>query len=627
MMYKQRITFYCFITLLLIINNNAISQETIKLENSLSKLNISESISVINNNNFTPEQAYTIFKTKSDSILEFDKVANFKGHNRGWWLLVSISNSSLNDKEVVLQVRNNYINVAKFYDVTDNFNLIGITGTFVPINERTSLERFINCDISFKPRETKQILVDLSKNTLIKLPTFIYEVNSFKRTSTKDDLFYGIYFGLIITLFIYLFALAIFIKNRMLFVYSLYVISFGFLVFCMTGFVHRFLWTDGFKYLEFIYQDAISLVLITMSFFAVSFLDLKQSLPKFRLFIFLLIGVYLFWYLGMKILGIFGVLNDGISHYLYVQYVFILVFFITLLTTAITNLNYNKVRSNVYLLAYGSLLFFIIVALLLDIFAKKINLHGLNFNDIYEYSYMIGSTIEFTIFTITITKFIQEINLQRINLQKKLIEEERLKLEAYIIAEDKTKEEISRSLHDSTGVQLRYIKTLIQDKENQHSISLSKSVDEIDELSNSIREISHNLSPSYLDLVSIDEAINDLLIKSKSILTTSKFYIQRDFIGDKINNEKSVILYRILNEILNNVIKHSEAKEIWIQINDLDTSLELVVEDNGKGFVYESDKVGFGLQSIQSRMAHIKGTFQIETDVNKGCVIWIKIPY
>ena len=398
-----------------------------------SSIYFSEFIEVINDNNFSPNQAYKIFAKETDSILKFDKVANFKGHNRGWWLLITISNSTFNDKDVVLQIRNSYINIAKFYDVNNNFNLIGVTGTFIPIEERTSLERFINCEINFQANETKQILVSLKKKTLIKLPTYIYDVNEFSRVSSKDDLLYGIYFGLIITLFIYVFTLAIFIKNKMLFSYSVYIISFGFFVFCMVGFFDRFLWINGHPYIEFIYQDAVSLVLITMTLFAIAFLDLKHSLPRFRLYLLVLIGVYILWYLSLKISGLFGLFNDGVAYYLFVQYFFVLIFFVSLLVTAIKNLKYNKSRSKIYLLAYGSLIFFVIVALSLDLFAKKINLQGLNFNAIYEYSYMIGSSIEFAIFTITITKFIQEINLERINLQKKLIEEERLKFAGMIL--------------------------------------------------------------------------------------------------------------------------------------------------------------------------------------------------
>ncbi|MCC5637336.1 hypothetical protein LC593_15995 [Nostoc sp. CHAB 5844] len=85
-------------------------------------------------------------------------------------------------------------------------------------------------------------------------------------------------------------------------------------------------------------------------------------------------------------------------------------------------------------------------------------------------------------------------------------------------------------------------------------------------------------------------------------------------------------IYRILQEGLTNICKYAEATAVQIQIQPTDDKLELMLQDNGKGFQVNSSKKGFGLQGMQERMVALGGQLEIVSQPNTGCRITAKFP-
>jgi signal transduction histidine kinase len=86
-------------------------------------------------------------------------------------------------------------------------------------------------------------------------------------------------------------------------------------------------------------------------------------------------------------------------------------------------------------------------------------------------------------------------------------------------------------------------------------------------------------------------------------------------------------LYRITQELINNVLKHAEAKNVSLQIGQRDEKIILMIEDDGKGFDVLAHKDGYGLHNLNARTQLMNGTMVIDSQVGKGTSVLIEIPY
>ena len=95
---------------------------------------------------------------------------------------------------------------------------------------------------------------------------------------------------------------------------------------------------------------------------------------------------------------------------------------------------------------------------------------------------------------------------------------------------------------------------------------------------------------------------------------------------NRIPEKIELNLYRVIQELTQNVVKHSEASKLDIQLYQFQGNLHLILEDNGKGFQTESGKDGIGLQNIKSRVESMHGTLNYDSKIERGTIVTIKIP-
>ncbi|RYF77178.1 MAG: histidine kinase, partial [Chitinophagaceae bacterium] len=123
-----------------------------------------------------------------------------------------------------------------------------------------------------------------------------------------------------------------------------------------------------------------------------------------------------------------------------------------------------------------------------------------------------------------------------------------------------------------------------------------------------------------------EESVKDLI---DSINLTSKVKITHSISGLKYESLKQDVhlgVYRILQEQLNNVIKHAEASEVKVELEQTNGLLHLSVTDNGKGFQVKGKKDGIGLINMQTRAESLNGTFYLESKPGQGCSISVIVP-
>jgi len=195
---------------------------------------------------------------------------------------------------------------------------------------------------------------------------------------------------------------------------------------------------------------------------------------------------------------------------------------------------------------------------------------------------------------------------------------------------------ISSELHDSIGHELLITKNklLLTLKNPKNKDTILKDVNAVSEILsstiNDVREIAYNLHPYQLERLGLSKAIQSIIDRaSKS--TRISFISNIDLIDKILSSDVEISLYRIIQECVNNIVKHSQAEEVLVNLNKSRDHISILISDNGKGFnmgkVNESkDKYGFGLKGINERLKLFNGRMEIESTLGKGTAVKLFVP-
>ena len=220
------------------------------------------------------------------------------------------------------------------------------------------------------------------------------------------------------------------------------------------------------------------------------------------------------------------------------------------------------------------------------------------------------------------------ISTQRI---RQLEEEKKLLAARFLVeGEEKERKRIAKELHDGLGVLLSVTKmqfSAIKDASPENKPLIEKASQFLEQASGDVRKISHNMMPGLLTKLGLCEALEDLFEKLTDTEGIQAIcYIEGP--RERLPENKEIMLYRIIQEMVNNTLKHAEAGKIELRVNVSPGHLDIRFADNGKGFeVAEGiEKKSIGLQSIWSRVNFLDGNISVESSPGKGTVYTIKIP-
>jgi signal transduction histidine kinase len=202
-----------------------------------------------------------------------------------------------------------------------------------------------------------------------------------------------------------------------------------------------------------------------------------------------------------------------------------------------------------------------------------------------------------------------------------------------IESQERERQRIAAELHDSLGQNLLVVKNrallgaLSQSNEEarRHFTEIGETVAQTLE---EARTISYNLRPHHLDQLGLTTTIRAMLEK---IAETSAIGIssELDDIDGVFPPADEITIYRILQESLNNVVKHSRASEVHVGVHSREHRVEITVRDNGQGFVpgvpTAAAAGGFGLKGLAERVHMLKGTHTIESAAGRGTTVSVRI--
>lgn len=218
--------------------------------------------------------------------------------------------------------------------------------------------------------------------------------------------------------------------------------------------------------------------------------------------------------------------------------------------------------------------------------------------------------------------FIYSRKTQKLKLKQIRQEKEIAILNSFILGEEKERNRISRDLHDSVAAQLGAAKMGLESipylEEEKKNTQLEKTARLIGNIHGDVRRIAHNLLPVTLEKEGLVSALLEFVGEIN----------QLDILDIKVNNKLStdfrlpqkneLVLYRIIQELINNIIQHSGATEAVIDLSDAEEQLMIRVSDNGIGFTTNQENQG--LYSIRERSSTIGGVFSIESEKRQGSV-------
>lgn len=215
-------------------------------------------------------------------------------------------------------------------------------------------------------------------------------------------------------------------------------------------------------------------------------------------------------------------------------------------------------------------------------------------------------------------------------MQQLALQKER-NMQTLLSGVEKERQRIAQELHDGSGVALSALKMKLNvlkesTSRNEESDGISGLMKEVDRIYEDIRNISHNLMPKTLSKLGLYPAIDELVNQFRIAAPQIKFNYYRKVNANKFSENAKIHIFRMIQELLTNVVKHAGAKEVSLQLIRHNHSLMISVEDDGAGFDMRETKNGIGLTSIESRVQMLSGTLSIDAAPQNGTFISIFLP-
>jgi|CXWL01.1.fsa_nt_gi signal transduction histidine kinase len=222
-----------------------------------------------------------------------------------------------------------------------------------------------------------------------------------------------------------------------------------------------------------------------------------------------------------------------------------------------------------------------------------------------------------------------ELQQQRIRELEK--DKQLVAVDSLLKGQEEERSRLAKDLHDGLGGLLSGVKFSLSNMKDNLIITpdnmtvFERSLDMIDTSIKELRRVAHNMMPEMLTKFGLDEALKEYC---NTINATKLLAVKYQSHGMETRMDKSVeiIVYRIIQELLNNTLKHAAATEAFVQLIREDNRLNLVVEDNGKGFdanLPENNK-GAGWSNIRSRVEYLKGQLDVHSETGKGTLVNIE---
>jgi two-component system NarL family sensor kinase len=223
---------------------------------------------------------------------------------------------------------------------------------------------------------------------------------------------------------------------------------------------------------------------------------------------------------------------------------------------------------------------------------------------------------------------------QQAKLDLEIANQKEIRTKAILEAEEKERRRIAQDLHDGVGqllsaakLNLSNLDSKIIDQTEEQKMAMQNALSLVDDSVKEVRAVSHNMMPNTLIKLGLASAVREFITKLGNA-PTLKVDLEIVGLDTRLENQIETVLYRVIQEIVNNIIKHAKASQISMQLIRHETELNIMIEDNGVGFdTNQLDNFeGIGLKGIQTRIEFLNGSVHFDSSVGRGTTIIIDVP-
>ena len=557
----------------------------------------------------SPEKVWNILKSEG-----FTGDYNFGFTEEYHWVGFSVNNRSESVTWMV-EVENPHINEIHFYVKHDGgWIQLDQTGRATPFSTRRVAHFNYIFPLDLQQGNSADLLLMFDKRrSSISYHTKLWSLESFNKVQQIHYASYGIYFGMFL-LIIFITAIAYFISyNKLYIFYLLYVLSVGLFVFNDTGLGHQFIYPGsadigGAARIVLTYAVIITFLRFTQYYFntAEFFPEINRILNLFTCAIIAHGLVYYFftdWF------------QTNATFMIILLYSTVIMAIGVALYTSALYLKREKYVAILFVTAFSFIFFAGLIFILTEFgFLPEIQLL---FTPI-----QIGSALEIMFLSIGLAWRVRVVEREQIDLKDRINRLKTEKLVAYIEGTEEERNRIAMDLHDSIGNRLGNLKRIIESGKQ----SISHTVDELKQIMSDVRSISHKLSPPSMNLTGIENSIKQLVAQTNES-SNIKYSFQSIDVPEKISEEISMQIFRIAQEAIQNIEKHSCATGAEIQLIGHPDELVLTIEDNGVGIESNVNHTnGIGLVNIKKRVDYLGGNLEMTYAKNRGVQLLISLP-
>ena len=221
----------------------------------------------------------------------------------------------------------------------------------------------------------------------------------------------------------------------------------------------------------------------------------------------------------------------------------------------------------------------------------------------------------------------------KITIQTEVLKQQDLATKAIIEAEENERKRIAADLHDGVGQMMSATRMNLSVFENEFNFENEKQrvvfeniIGMVDESCKEIRNVSHQMMPNALLKSGLANAVREFISKIDDRII--KVTLHTEGLNERLDGNIETVLYRVIQECVNNVLKHAQANHLDISILKEKNDVAITIEDNGIGFnIADKEKFeGIGLKNIASRIKYLQGNIDFSSEKNKGTLVAIHIP-
>lgn len=537
-----------------------------------------------------------------------------------FWIAVEPGSASNSNQLFV--VRNPHINRLLWFEVRQQAPiLIWSTGDYQPFQQRP-LE-YTHFAFPLNPEATVQLLKVDKRFESLDIPFHIITRDELHALDIKENLLYGMFLGIAIILLTLSFYLYLTTRNKIYLLYLFHML-FQFLWWISdTGLGYRYLWVESVTFASRARILFTSLSMIFLLEFFSEFIKLNPSsrLSRIKRFFQILpLCVALISMVPLPFLQ-YPVLIYVLALMAATNWVFMLVF-----VPFILFYQWSKgvKEVNILTLSYLPYIFFGFI-FLLNHFGVFPILHIL-----LNFMLPMSCSITMTVLIFGITMIFNRHRTENISLLMMLNEQSKALTKKVLEAQETERLDLGKTLHDEVAAKLSVAQLNLSALKNvldySHHETFESVRSNLSDINGIIRNISHRLFSKGLEKYGLKTSLEDFFRSIQHAKTMNIEYVIDGFSKAEsahITFKKSV--YRIVLELTHNIIKHSSATHIFVQLIEVDNALTIFLEDDGNGFDTNSVQDGFGLQLLKTQTSYYNGTLDIKSGVGKGTSITIEI--